>query len=190
VPRADLIDVAVYAGNLTSAQVLAGLAAAAGMEDLGPDPAAFDLGLARLRAALRDRDQPLAAVIDALDEAADPADLASWLLRPLAERGRGTIRLLLGTRRHVCQHLGPPWPRSCLAVDLDDARYADPASLAEVVRRALRHSDPGLAVPSPFASCPPQVLEDATSAIAEAAGRSFFVAGILAAVQAASLARP
>ena len=190
IPRPGMVDVAVYAGNLTTGQVLAGLAAAAGLEDLDPDPAAFDLSLARLLAELQDREQPLTAVIDALDEAADPADLAGWLLRPLIERGRGTLRLLLGTRRHVCPHLGPAWPSSCLPVDLDAARYADPASLTEVVRRALRRGDPGHASPSPFAACPPQILESTAVAIAEAAGRSFFVARILASAQAARSVLP
>ena len=53
IPGPGLIDVAIYAGTLTTGQVLAGLAAAAGIEDLDPDPAAFDLGLTRLLAALR-----------------------------------------------------------------------------------------------------------------------------------------
>ena len=146
VPRPGMIGVAVYAGNLTAGQVLAGLAAAAGLEDLDPDPAAFDLGLARLLAALRDRDQPLTAVIDALDEAADPADLAGRLLRPLIERGRGTIRLLLGTRRHVCPHLGPAWPGSCLVstwmTPATPTRRAWPRSSAGPCAAATRPGGP------------------------------------------------
>ena len=190
IPGPGLIDVAIYAGNLTTGQVLAGLAAAAGIEDLDPDPAAFDLGLTRLLAALADRDLPLTAMIDSLDETADPPGLAGRLLRPLIERGKGMIRLLLGTRRHVCDRLGPAWPRSCLAVDLDAAHYADPDSLAEIVRRTLRHGLPDQEAPSPFASCPPEILDDVTAAIAAAAGRSFFVASILAAAQAARPALP
>ena len=38
--------------------------------------------------------------------------LAGRLLRPLIERGRGSVRLLLGSRRHACGHLGPAWPGS------------------------------------------------------------------------------
>ena len=38
---------------------------------------------------------------------------------------------------------------------------------------------------TPFAACPPALLEEVTAAIAEAAGHSFFVARILAATQAA-----
>ena len=43
---------------------------------------------------------------------------------------------------------------------------------------------------TPFASCPPALLEEVTAAIAEAAGHSFFVARILAATQAAQPAIP
>ena len=108
ISRENMIDVAIYAGNLASSQVLTALAAAAGLDDVDPDPVAFDLGVAGLLASLRDRDRPLAVIIDALDEATDPAHLAARLLRPLIEHGRGNIRLLLGTRRHVCVHLGRP----------------------------------------------------------------------------------
>jgi WD40 repeat protein len=190
IPGPGLIDVAIYAGNLTVGQVLAGLAAAAGIEDLDPDPAAFDLSLARLLAALADRDLPLTAMIDSLDETTDPPGMVGRLLRPLIERGKGMIRLLLGTRRHVCDRLGPAWPRSCLVVDLDAAHYADPDSLTEVVRRTLRHGLPDQGAPSPFATCPPEILDDVTAAIAAAAGRSFFVASILAAAQVARPALP
>ena len=184
IPHAGMIDVAVYAGNLSSGQVLAALVSAADIEDLDPDPAAFDLEIARLLARLRERAQPMVAVVDALDEAADPPDLAERLLRPMIERGRGAIRLLLGSRRHVCPYLGPEWSRSCEVIDLDTARYADPHSLAEVVRRTLRRGDPSQTGTSPFADCPPAILETATAAITEAAGRSFFVARILATAQA------
>ena len=185
IPRPSVIDVAIYAGNLTSSQVLTALAAAAGLEDIDPHPAALDLGVAGLLASLRQQDRPLVAIIDALDEAADPAHLAGQLLRPLLERGQGIIRLLLGTRRHVCPHLGPAWVRTCEEIDLDSSRYADPQSLAELIRRILRGSETTPADVSPVASYPPAVLEEVTSAIADAAGNSFFVARILAATQAA-----
>ena len=190
IPREGIIDVAIYAGNLASSQVLTALAAAVGLDDVDPDPAAFELGVAGLLASLRDRDRPLVAIIDALDEAADPAQLAGRLLRPLIERGQGRIRLLLGTRRHVCIHLGPSWARACQEIDLDAPLYADPQSLAALVRRILRSGDAAQAAVSPFASCPLALLEDVTSAIADAAGRSFFVARILATTQAAQQTLP
>ena len=193
IPGPDAIGVAIYAGNLTTGQVLAGLAAAAGIEDINPDPAALGSGLTALLAGLRGSSPPLVAMIDALDEAADPAHLAGELLRPLIERGRGSIRLLLGTRRHVCDHLGRGWQDRCEVIDLDAPGYADPAALAEAIRRTLAGLTPmpgAPAVGTPFASCPPALLEQVTAAIAEAAGHSFFVARILAATQAAQPALP
>ena len=41
IPREDAIGVAIYAGNLTTGQILAGLAEAASIEDINPDPAAL-----------------------------------------------------------------------------------------------------------------------------------------------------
>ena len=193
IPREDAIGVAIYAGNLTTGQVLAGLAAAAGIDDIDPDPAALGGGLARLLSGLRQGGRPLTAMIDALDEAADPPDLAGQLLRPLIERGGGMIRLLLGTRRHVCDHLGRGWRDRCEVIDLDSHDYADPVALAAVVRRILAAGTPATGTPAgstPFASCPQAVLDAVTAAIAEAAGHSFFVARILAATQASQPAVP
>ena len=193
IPGPDAIKVAIYAGNLTTGQVLAGLAAAAGIEDVDPDPAALSSGLNVLLAGLRGSSAPLVAMIDALDEAADPGHLAGELLRPLIERDRGSIRLLLGTRRHVCVHLGRGWQDRCEVIDLDAPGYADPAALSEAIRRILAGitAVPGTqTVGTPFASCPPTLLEQVTAAIAAAAGHSFFVARILAATQAAQPALP
>jgi len=188
IPGMDVIGVAIYAGNLTTVQVLAGLAGAAGLDDVNPDPAALGSGLTRLLAGLRGNGRPLVAMIDALDEAADPSHLAEELLRPLIERGRGAIRLLLGTRWHVCDHLGRGWRDRCEVIDLDSPDYADPVALSEVIRRTLTGVSPAAgssAAGTPFARCRPVLLDAVTAAIAEAAGRSFFVARILAGTQAA-----
>ena len=187
IPDEDAIDVAIYAGNLTTGQILAGLAAAADIDEINPDPAALGSNLTRLLTGLRGRDRPLVAMIDALDESTDPQHLAEQLLRPLIDRGRGVIRLLLGTRRLVCDHLGRGWRERCDVIDLDGTVYADPIALAAYVRRILTGSIPGtapLADGSPFANCPQTVLAEVTGAIADAAGHSFFVARILASTQA------
>ena len=86
IPGEDAIDVAIYAGNLTTGQILAGLAAAADIEEINPDPAALGSSLTRLLTGLRGRDRPLVAMIDALDESTDPQHLAEQLLRPLIDR--------------------------------------------------------------------------------------------------------
>ena len=156
IPGQDAIGVAIYAGNLTTGQVLAGLAAAAGIEDINPDPAALGSGLNALLAGRRGNSSPLVAMIDALDEAADPAHLAGELLRPLIERGRGSIRLLLGTRRHVCDHLGRGWQDRCEVIDLDVPGYADPAALSEAVRRTLVGITPAPGPPRPPARHSPR----------------------------------
>ena len=193
IPGQDAIGVAIYAGNLTAGQILAGLAEAADLEDINPDPAALSSGLTRLLAGLRGRGSPLVAMIDALDEAADPGHLAGELLRPLIERGRGSIRLLLGTRRHVCDHLGRGWRNRCQVIDLDSPRYADPLAIVEVIRRTLTGVTPATGTPAAgmrFAASEPGLLDAVTAAIAEAAGHSFFVARILAGTQAAQTAVP
>ncbi len=182
IPDEDAIGVAIYAGNLTTGQILVGLAEAVGLDDINPDPAALGSGLSRLLAGLRESGSPLVAMIDALDEAADPDNLAGELLRPLIERGRGAVRLLLGTRRHVCDHLGRGWRDRCAVIDLDSRGYADPPALSEVIRRTLTGT-PAMGAPvggAPFATCRPALLDAVTAAIAEAAGHSFFVARILA----------
>ena len=193
IPRKDAIGVAIYAGNLTTGQVLAGLATAAGIDDIDPDPAALGGGPTRLLSGLRQGGLPLMAMIDALDEAADPPHLAEQLLRPLIERGSGMIRLLLGTRRHVCDHLGRGWRNRCEVIDLDSYDYADPVALAAVARRILTAGTPATGMPAgstAFASCPQAALDAVTAVIAEAAGHSFFVARILAATQASLAAVP
>ena len=129
-------------------------------------------------------------MIDALDEAADPLQLAEQLLRPLIERGRGTIWLLLGTRRHICEHLGCGWRDWCQFVDLDSPDYADPAALSTVVRRILTGARPAVemqATATPFGSCLPSMVDAVTAAIADAAGNSFFVGRILAETQGISV---
>ena len=193
IPGEDAIRVPIYAGNLTAEQVLAGLAEAAGLNDINPDPAALSSGLTRLLAGLREGGSPLVAMIDAADEAADPDHLAGELLRPLIERGRGVVRLLLGARWHVCDHLGRGWRDRCAVIDLDSPRYADPLALSEVIRRTLTGAALAtgtLVAGTPFAACRKELLDAVTTAIAEAAGHSFFVARILAGTQAAQMTLP
>jgi len=186
IPRENAIGVVIYAGNLTTGQILAGLAAAAGINDIDLEPAKLSGNLSRLLYGLRQGGRPLTAMVDALDEAVDPPHLAEQLLRPLIERGQGMVRLLLGTRRHVCDHLGRDWRDRFGVIDLDSDDYADPVALGAVVRRILATGTPTPVIPAGstlFASRPPEVLDAVTAAIAEAAGHSFLVARILATTQ-------
>ncbi|HEV2259557.1 MAG TPA: caspase family protein [Streptosporangiaceae bacterium] len=190
VPLEEAIGVAIYAGNLTAGQVLAGLSTAAGIDGINPDPAALGGGVARLLSGLHESGRPLTAMIDALDEAADLPHLAEQLLRPLMERGSGLIRLLLGTRRHACEYLGRGWRDRCQVIDLDSHHYADPVAMAAVVGRILTTGTSARGMPTAntgFASCPRAVLDAVTAAITEVAGHSFFVARILATTQASQV---
>jgi WD40 repeat protein len=180
IPGPDTISVSIYAGNRTAAEVLTRIAAAAGVEGIDAVPARVGTGIGELLTALRQSGNPITAMIDGLDEASDPADLASQLLRPLMDRGDGLIRLLLGTRRSVCAELGRGWQDLCQVIDLDIPGYADPGTLAVTVRRILIET-----AGSPFAGCPAVVLDEVTRIIADTAGHSFFVARILADTQAA-----
>jgi WD40 repeat protein len=172
-----IIDVTISASGRASDEVLAAFAAAVGMPD--PGSSDFGSGVARLLASLAERDRPLVAVVDALDEAVDPAYLTEQLLRPLIEYGRGIIRLLLGTRRDFDVDPGQALMRFCREINLDVPPYADPESLAALVRRILGGgADPHARIP--IADCPPAILEAAVSAIAESAGRSFLVARTVA----------
>jgi hypothetical protein len=65
-PPPGVIDVAIYAGGMTTEEVLAGLAAAARATVATPG---------ELVTALRGQDRSLTVLLDALDEAADPEHL-------------------------------------------------------------------------------------------------------------------
>jgi hypothetical protein len=89
IPRMDAIGTAIYAGNLTAGQVLAGLATAAGIDDIDPDPAALSVGLARLLSGLRQSGRTQTAMIDALDEARTRATLPRSCCDRLLSAARG-----------------------------------------------------------------------------------------------------
>ena len=97
IPPIGAVDVTIYAGGLTHDQVQAGLAAAAQIRagTIGELITALD---ARATASGR----PFTAIVDALDEAADPAQLITRVLRPVIDHAHG-VRLLLGTRPHLLQ---------------------------------------------------------------------------------------
>jgi hypothetical protein len=119
----------IHARGKTGEQVLAGLCEAAGVE--ADTPGGFLAGLAEQA----DETGWLTVVIDALGEATDPDRLALEMLYPLLARGtaQSQLRLLLGTRRHLVDKLG----RGTSLLDLDDQKYADPASVLAYARRCL-----------------------------------------------------
>jgi hypothetical protein len=159
-PPPGSIDVTLYAGGLTTAEVLAGMAAAAQVTAATPG---------ELAAGLAGRPRPFTALVDALDEAADPQDLVTRLLRPLLERGAGTVRLLLGTRPHLLGLL----PASARQIRLDED-YADPAALRAYTIRGLLDAAPG----SRYLQADPALVRAVAGQVAAAAGSSFLVARI------------
>ncbi|MEU4253210.1 hypothetical protein AB0F15_38020 [Amycolatopsis sp. NPDC026612] len=160
IPPRGSIDVFIHARGLTADQVLAGLCAEAGVEATTPG---------ELLAALGERSRPFVAVIDALDEATDPDQLAARVLATLLRGApHSQLRLILGTRRHLVDRLGGH-PK---VLNLDSEVYADPASVTAYVRRCLLDLVPG----SPYVDQAPDLVDAVSQAVGDAAGKSFLVA--------------
>jgi WD40 repeat protein len=180
IPPVGAVDVTIYAGGLTHEQVLAGLAAAAHVH-------ADTIG--QLITALRQppvrADRPFTAIIDALDEAADPHRLITQVLRPLIDDEQA-IRLLLGTRPHLLTPLTPtttPGTRTVVAtIELDEPRYADRDALTAYTVRGLLEASPD----SPYQHIPPARARIVAEAVAAAADPSFLVARITSTTLAAA----
>jgi WD40 repeat protein len=160
VPPRDSVDVFIHARGRTGDQVFSGLCAAAGVEAERPG---------ELLSALRGRERPLVAVIDALDEATDPDQLAEEVLAPLIRGTRHTqLRLLLGTRRHLRDRLRGP----AVWLDLDSEQYADPDSIRSYARSGLVNLHDG----SPYRDAETSLVDATAAAVGRAAGQSFLVA--------------
>ncbi|WP_424215713.1 hypothetical protein ACN20G_26485 (plasmid) [Streptomyces sp. BI20] len=190
VPPAGSVDVALYAGGLTTRQVCSGVAAALGTD--GDDTAGV---ITALRARLNRTGRPFTLLLDALDEAADPHDLASRLLRPLlatATRGSAPpVRMLVGTRPHLLPLLQPgggqglydragDWPAPRV-LDLAAPRYADSDGLLRHTIRCLLDGHQA----SPYRSARPAHTRAVAQAVVRAAAGSYLVARIVALTLAA-----
>lgn len=171
-PPLGAVDVAIHASHKTTRQVFDSLAAAAGIAAES---------MQALQAGLAARREVLTVLIDAVDEAIDPDGLVSELLRPLAtglyevdEGGEGLakipLRLLIGCRPHVARRLR----MANQSIDLDDKRYADPDAVREYARKLLvaQNSEPVIRQH--------RQVRAIAEAIADAAERSFLVAGMTA----------
>ncbi|EWC64162.1 High-affnity carbon uptake protein Hat/HatR [Actinokineospora spheciospongiae] len=172
-PGMGAIDAAVHAGGRTGVDVLAAIAAAGGIagidEEAGPHAV-----MPAVLAELRDRETPLVVLVDALDEASQPTSLVEDVLIPLSTGCAGRVRLLLGARPRVLAGFAGT---AHVRVDLDSPRFADPGSLRRVVRRRLVRDREGL---------DEDQVEAVTAVIAEVAGRSFYLACLVADKQGAS----
>ena len=177
IPPIGAVDVTIYAGGLTHDQVQAGLAAAAQIraDTIGELITALD---ARATASGR----PFTAIVDALDEAADPAQLITQVLRPITDHAHG-VRLLLGTRPHLLKLLQPPGtPARVAVIDLDAPRWADRQALTVYTIRNLIEASPD----SPYRDARPRQARSVADAVAGAADPSFLVARITSTTLAAA----
>ncbi|GAA2815562.1 hypothetical protein GCM10010441_45240 [Kitasatospora paracochleata] len=117
----DPFDLTVHLAGLSLARVLYLVADAAGLTGLAQAATRgqhFADVIAQLLAALRDRQEPLTLLFDALDEAEQPLLVADQLLRPLA--ALSGVRLIVGTRRSTRE--GPDQPTSADSDLLDALR--------------------------------------------------------------------
>lgn len=154
------VTVAVYARNRSTAEILAALCDGLGVPLMEPRD---------LVAALREQRCDRVAVIDALDEADDPAGVVDTVIRPLLH-GAAAIQLktLLGLRRPTADRLGS----LCHVFDLDSGEYGEPADLVRYVGRLLARRPTAEPVAEP---------EDVSlaKAIAERADGNFLIARLV-----------
>ncbi|MGW4371345.1 caspase family protein [Nocardia takedensis] len=169
VPGVGVVDVVIYAQNLTVDQVRDGIAAAAHL----PVDTVGDLA-----EALSRRGAVLTVLLDGLDEAVDPSGLIRELLRPLLFNAGSWFRLLVGTRPYLLESLGITREMS---LDLDAPRYADLTALTAYAVRGLVHSDPNTV----YLHQPSTVIRAVAAVVAEQAAPSFLVARIVAATLSA-----
>jgi WD40 repeat protein len=114
----------------------------------------------------------IVVVLDALDQAVMPTRVITELLRPLNESPEKIkLRLLVGTRRHLVPLLGD----QVVVHDLDEKAYLERCDVAAYARRCLLDAVPR----SPYLDASEEVVEAVSTAVAESAGRSFLVAGIV-----------
>src|SRR5688572_18532420 len=119
-----------------------------------------------LAADLRGKGTELRIVIDAIDEADAPAEVASDLLCPLAEVE--SVRLVVGARRNVL-----PWVESrSVTLDLDADENFDAEDIQGYAMRRLLNTEG-----SPYRGRP-DLAARVAQAVAQKAGRSFPVRGL------------
>ena len=175
VPRLGLVTVAVHARRKTAADVALELAVALGADLTSgeTDPEV----LARTAAAARAG--PATVVVDALDEAQQPEQLAAFL-RSLVERSP-RLRLVVGLRAdggasRLVRSLG----RRFEVLDVASAEYLKAADITAYVERSLLAPER-----SPYrAAAQADYTRKVARAIGRRAGGSFLVASITARVLA------
>lgn len=152
----DLVHAAVNAAELSTPQIVEALGAPGGTA-------------VALRAVLRES-APGVLVVDALDEAADPADVLRTVVEQHILRA-GPVGLLVAGRTHTIPRGYDP--RRVLVIDLDDDDHADPDAVATYALRLL--TDSGRPGTGRYRDAPVRAGRIA-AAVAADAGASFLVA--------------
>ncbi|MFE7930775.1 hypothetical protein ACFU6S_18940 [Streptomyces sp. NPDC057456] len=172
IPPTGCVDLAVLARGRSVSDVLDRIAAVAGV-DL--TTAAEGQRLHVLAALLPAWPAELTVVVDALDEAADPEDLAR-ALRRLARDATG-LRILVGTRPGPRNSLLTACGHDARIIDLDCHPWLEPNDLAEYVcRRLLAADDPH--THSPYRN-QPDLAARVAEAVAERAYPTFLIAQLV-----------
>ncbi len=174
IPPEGLVDVAIHARQKTLRDCLDEIASRTGVPATSPEVLVD--GLAR-------EGRMRVIVLDALDEAVEPHEIARKLLRPLTSVP--SVRLLVGTRRETLEGLrgdllaalGP----AVVTLDLDDPKYVQPADLAEYVRRRL------LAEDDPTRTSPYRDRPELASQVARAVGEKAYPVFLIARLISQSL---
>ena len=134
----DAIDVAVHARAASTDEVISALAAAAGAPQSDLDGV--------IETLLEKKPGTFTIVVDALDEANNPHELALALCKLAGETADKGVRLLVGTRpggpdRRLITDLGRSARGDRALIDLDAPAFLSRDDLAEYVRRRLLLSD-------------------------------------------------
>ena len=178
VPAAGRVSAAVWARDLDARGAAGALAAALAL------PVAAGATVEDVLAAVEDLDPAerggLVVVLDALDEARAPRDIARQLLVPLT-RDLG-VKVVAGTRPGRDEELITAFGKRAAIYRLDDPAWFDRHDLAGYAAACLRADfDPDL--DSDYRA-DPGACRQVAAAIAEAAGSNFLVAGLAARTRA------
>jgi hypothetical protein len=166
VPPVGVVDVAVLARRKTTTQIVAELARAAEVQADSAELLIEQLGT---------RGQPLTIVVDALDEAGEPLELAGGLLRRIAsDLANVGCKVLVGTRRGRRDALLRALGTGAVTYPLDRPPWLAGGDLASYVeRRLLLPDDPE--APTPYRG-QEQLADEVAQAVATRAYPLFLVA--------------
>ena len=172
-----IVDVAAHARAMSVAAVLDMIASAVSFETSLATP--IDETVDSIVRILLYRKRRLVAVVDALDESADPRRLASSLYRIALEAGESGLKLIIGTRPGGPGHrylsiLGTDM-NSDNVIDLDSSTYLARNDLTEYIRRRLlQNSESSSGQDSPYRGRE-DLAERVAVALADAAYPSFLI---------------